>query len=340
MADHKGPVLVIGATGQQGGATAKHLLERDQTVYALVRDPDSQAAYALQRAGASLVVGDLDDPASLRTAMEGMHGVFLVLTMMAGPKISPAGVIAEERRGKAVADLARESGVEHLVYSSLNGADAHSGIPYYESKARIEEHIHALGLPATILRPVSFMDNFATYNRPVMVDRELVVSLAVGPELPMQLISVHDIGAFAAIAFERPDRFLGQTVEIAGDVLTPPQIAETFGRVCGLPARFRQTPIEQIRAFDPQLAQMFTFFNEHPSELSDLSALRAEHPELMRLETWLRTTAWKPYVLFKVALCKSTSTATVALTCTGRSCRSSGPALASRFCITLRERRK
>jgi uncharacterized protein YbjT (DUF2867 family) len=294
MADHKGPVLVIGATGQQGCAAAQHLLEPDRTVRALVRDPDSPAANTLQRAGANLVVGDLDDPTSLRTAMEGAHGVFLVLTMMVGPKISPEGVVAEERRGKVVADLARESGIEHLVYSSLNGASARSGIPYYESKARIEEHIHALRLPATILRPVSFMDNFATYNRPVLEDRELVVSLAVRPELPMQLISVRDIGAFAAIALDRPDQFLGRTVEIAGDVLTPPQIAETLGRVCGLPARFRQTPIEQIRAFDAQLAQMFTFFNEYPSELSDLSALRAEHPGLMRLETWLRATGWKP----------------------------------------------
>ena len=294
MADHKETVLVIGVTGQQGGATARHLLERGRTVRALVRDPDAPAARALRRAGADLVVGDLDDPASLRAAMGGAHGVFLVLTMMVGPRISPEGVVAEERRGKTVADLAREAGVEHLVYSSLNGASARSGIPYYESKARIEEHIHALGLPATILRPVSFMDNFATYNRPVLDDGELVVSLAVRPELPMQLISVRDIGAFAAIAFDRPDQFVGRTVEIAGDVLKPPQIAETFGRVCGLPAHFRQTPIEQVRAFDVQLAQMFTFFNEHPSELADLSALRAQHPGLMRLETWLRETGWKP----------------------------------------------
>jgi uncharacterized protein YbjT (DUF2867 family) len=294
MAGHKGQVLVIGATGRQGGATARHLLERGQMVRALVRDPDAPAASALRREGASLVAGDLDDPASLRMAMDGVHGVFLMLTMMAGPRISPEGVVAEQRRGKAVADFAQEAGVGHLVYSSLNGAGAHSGIPYYESKARIEEHIHALGLPATILRPVSFMENFATYNRPVLDDGELVVSLAVRPEVPMQLISVRDIGAFAAITLDRPDQFLGRTVEIAGDVLTPSQIAETFGRVCGLPARFRQTSIEQIRAYDPQLAQMFTFFNEHPSELADLSALRAEHPDLMRLETWLRTTGWKP----------------------------------------------
>jgi len=294
MADHTAPVLVIGATGQQGGATARHLLQRGRPVRALVRDPHSPAAGALREAGASLVAGDLDDPASLRAAMDGVHGVFLVLTMMAGPRISPEGVIAEERRGKAVADLARESRVGHLVYSSINGAGARSGIPYYESKARIEEHIHALGIPATILRPVFFMDNFATYNRPLLQDGELVVGLAVRPDLPVQLISVRDIGAFAAIAFARPGEFLGRTVEIAGDILTPPQIAAAFSRACGLPARFRQTPIEQVRAFDPQLAQMFSFFNDHPSGLTDLPALRAEHPDLMRLETWLRATEWKP----------------------------------------------
>jgi uncharacterized protein YbjT (DUF2867 family) len=294
MSDPHEPVLVIGATGRQGGATARQLLDRGRAVRALVRDPGSSAAKTLERAGADLVAGDLDDPASLREAMAGARGVFLVLTMMAGPRISPEGVLAEERRGKLVADLVGESGARHLVYSSLNGTDAHSGIPYYESKARIEEHIRAAGLPATILRPVSFMDNFATYNRPVLDGGELVVSLAVRPELPMQLISVHDIGAFAAIAFDRPEQFLGRTVEIAGDVLTPVQIAETFGRVCGLPARFHQTPIEQIRAFDEQLAQMFTFFDTHPSEPADLARLRADHPGLMRLDTWLRTTGWKP----------------------------------------------
>lgn len=294
MTDSSGAVLVIGATGQQGGAAARHLLERGRAVHALVRDEGAPKAKALHEAGATLVTGDLDDPASLSTAMRDVSGVFLVLTMMEGPRISPEGVIAEERRGKSVVDLAAEAGVEHLVYSSLGGAGAGSGIPYYESKTAIEERIHERGLPATILRPVSFMDNFATYNRPAMLDGELVLSLAVRPELPMQMIAVRDIGAFAAIAFERPREFLGRTLDIAGDALTPPQIAETFGSVTGLPARSRQTPIEQLRAFDTQLAQMFTYFNEHPSPMADFPSLREVHPELMSLETWLRTTGWKP----------------------------------------------
>ncbi|KOU61536.1 NmrA family transcriptional regulator [Streptomyces sp. MMG1533] len=294
MADRRGQVLVIGATGQQGGATARQLLERGRPVKALVRDPHSPPARALRAAGADLVVGDLDDPVSLRKAMRGSQGVFLVLTMMVGPRISPEGVVAEERRGKAVADLAGELGIEHLVYSSLNGAAAHSGIPYYESKRRIEEHLRSLGLPATILRPVSFMDNFATYNRPVLENGELVLGLAVRPQIPMPLIAVRDIGAFAAIAFDRPEHFLGRTVEIAGDILTPPLIAETLGRHCGLPARLRQVPVEQIRAFDEQLAKMFEFFNERPAPVPDIAALREHHPGLMTLGAWLRSTGWKP----------------------------------------------
>ncbi|MEU3462815.1 NmrA/HSCARG family protein [Streptomyces sp. NPDC006733] len=294
MAGQQGSVLVIGATGQQGGATARALLDRGRPVRALVRDPASHPAQALAGAGADLVVGDLDDPASLRSALRGVRGVFLVLTMMAGPRISPEGVLAEERRGRAVAELAAELGIEHLVYTSLNGTDAGSGIPYYESKRRIEEHLASLAVPATVLRPVSFMDNFATYNRPALLDGELAVGLAVRPEAPMSLIAVRDIGTFAAIAFDRPDRFFGRTVVIAGDTLTPAQIAETFGRHCGLPARFRQVPVEQIRAFDEQLGQMFAFFDEHPAASPDLDALRAEHPDLLTLESWLRTTQWKP----------------------------------------------
>ena len=293
MPDRGGPVLVIGATGHQGGAAARALLERGWEVNALVRQPDSAAAGALREAGAALVTGDLDDPASLSAAMQGVRGVFLALTMMSGPKVTMDGVAAEERRGRAVVKLAQESGIEHLVYSSINGASAHSQIPYYESKARIEADIHALAVPATILRPVSFMDNFATYSRPVLAEGTLVVNLAVPPELPLQLVAVRDIGAFAAIAFERPGDFLGRTLPIAGDILTPPQIADVFARVCARPAVFRQTPIEQVRAFDPQVAQMFAFFNEHPTEPADLAALRADHPDLMRLEPWLRATAWK-----------------------------------------------
>ncbi len=201
---------------------------------------------------------------------------------------------AEERRGKAVADIAKEAGTGHLVYGSISGADLHTGIAHVESKGRIEEHIEALGLPATILRPVSFMENFASYNRPVMAGGELVVSLALCPETPLQLIATRDIGILAAIAIDQPGRFLGQHIEIAADKLTGPAIADTFGRACNVPARFQQVPIDQLRGFDAEVAKMFAWLKERAIDGPDIATLRALHPGLMTLQTWVRQAGWKP----------------------------------------------
>jgi uncharacterized protein YbjT (DUF2867 family) len=294
MADRAGPVLVIGATGQQGGAAARALLERGRAVRALVRDESKPAARRLRDAGASLVIGDLDDPGSVRAAMSSVSGVFLALTMMTGPRVTLDGVAAEVRRGQAVAGLASEAGVPHLVYSSISSAGDHTGIPHVESKARIEERIGELGLPATILRPVSFMDNFASLNRPVLDDGELVVGLPLRPQTRLPLVATRDIGVFAALAFGDPQRYTGRRIQVAGDCLAGPQIAAVFGRVCGRPARFRPVPIGQVREFDEQVARMFEWMDSRPSGEPDLAALRADHPGLMTLEAWLRATGRPP----------------------------------------------
>jgi uncharacterized protein YbjT (DUF2867 family) len=288
------PVLVIGATGQQGSATARALLERGHAVRALVRDENKTAARLLREAGASLVAGDLDDPGSVREAMSSVSGVFLALTMMTGPRVTPEGVAAEERRGKTVASLASEAGIRHLVYSSIGGSGQHTGIPHIESKTRIEEHIRALGLPATILQPASFMDNFVSFNRPVLDGGDVVVSLALRPQTRLPLVATRDIGVFAAIAFERPARYLGRRVPVAGDCLTGPEIADEFGAACGLPGRFRQLPIEQLRGFDPEVARMFEWMDAREGDEPDRAALRAEHPGLLTLRDWLRAVGWKP----------------------------------------------
>jgi uncharacterized protein YbjT (DUF2867 family) len=294
MPERTGPILVTGATGQQGGAAAHALLERGFEVRALVRDENKPAARQLADAGAALAVGDLDDPASLRSALQSVRGVFLVLTMMTGPRITPEGVAAEERRGRAVVSLASELGVDHLVYSSVGGAGQHTGIPHLESKTRIEEHIRALGLPATVIRPALFMDNFAAFNRPALDHGELVVSLALRPQIRLPLIATRDIGVFAAIAFGHPERYLGEIVPLAGDCLTGPQIADSFAGATGMPARFRQLPIEQLRAFDPDVAMMFEWLDQRETSEPDLAALRAEYPGLMNLADWLRVTGWQP----------------------------------------------
>ncbi|MEU7744357.1 NmrA/HSCARG family protein [Nonomuraea sp. NPDC049158] len=294
MSDQNGPILVIGATGQQGSGAVRELLDRGRAVHAFVRDTDASAAKTLREAGAELIVGDLDDPASLRAAMRGVHGVFLVLTMLEGRKVTAGGIAAEARRGRSVVDIARESSVGHLVYSSVSGADRDTGIPYYANKLMIEQYIAEVAVPATILRPFFFMDNFTTLTRPVLGDGEVVLSLALRPETRLPLIATRDIGAFAAIAFEHPDRFLGRTLKIAGDELSAAEMAEAFGRVTGLPARFQQLPIEHVRAFDEQVAKSFEWFDQGAVQAPDFAELRAEHPGLMTLDSYLRTTGWRP----------------------------------------------
>lgn len=290
MTNHPGPVLVIGATGQQGGAAARSLLHRGWDVHALVRDPDRPVAVQLQRAGAKLVRGNLDDAGSLRSAMAGVHGVFLMLTMMSGANVTGEGVVAEERRGRLVVELAVEAGVRHLVYSSVAGADRNTGIPHLENKGRIETCLRALGPPATILRPAFFMENFTTYGRPTTVDGGLVVNLALRPDTPLQLITTRDIGEFAAIAFDDPEAYLGRQLVIAGDELSGTEIAARFGAAYGVPARFSQTPIDRLRAFDEEVARMFEWFDSGDTERADIAGLRAAHPQLMTMQQWLDAT--------------------------------------------------
>jgi len=282
-----GAILVLGGTGRQGGATARELLRRGRTVHALVRDPGKPEAQALAAAGAVLVHGDLDDEASLAAAMTGVHGVFSVQTFR-----TPGGVATEQRQGKAVADAAARTGVGHVVYSSVGGAERANGVDHFASKWQIEQHIQQLGVPATILRPTMFHEVFHDTG-PRLADGQLVLGLWLRPEVPLQLIATSDIGAFAADAFEDPDTWLGRQVEIAGDELTGPEMAAAFGRVSGLPTRYEQLPIGQLRVVRPDLAAMFDFFNDGGYR-ADLPALRRTRPNLVSLEAFLRSTWTAP----------------------------------------------
>ncbi|MEU0360287.1 NmrA/HSCARG family protein [Streptomyces cyaneofuscatus] len=269
MTDQK-IILVLGGTGNQGGATARELLSRGWSVRALVRDPDKPEAQALKELGAALVRGDLEDVASLRAAAEGVYGIFSVQALA----YEPETLAAEVRHGKAIADVAKEAGVTHFVYSSVGGAERETGIDHFESKAEIERHIKALGLPATILRPVFFMNNLLHFAD---VEGERVMSLPVKPDKPMQFIASDDIGVFAADAFDRPAEFIGREIELAGDEITFPQVAEVYERITGTPSRLEATPIEE---------RMFEWFAEEGYQ-ADIPALRELHPGLLTFEQFL-----------------------------------------------------
>jgi uncharacterized protein YbjT (DUF2867 family) len=280
---HQHIILVSGATGQQGGAVARHLLRHGFQVRALTRRLEQAAARALADQGAQVVQGDFEDRASLARALEGAYGAYSV------QDVATAGVEREIAQGKAFADAARDAHVKHLVYSSVGAAERNTGIPHFDSKWEIEEHIRSLGLSATILRPVFFMNNWAGLKDAILGGK---LPQPLGPETVLQQIAVDDIGAFAALAFANPDDWIGRAIEIAGDEATMTQAAETFSAVLGRKVEYVQVPWE---AFRKQAGEEFTVMYrwfESDGYKADIEALRKMHPAMKRLKAFLREQDW------------------------------------------------
>jgi uncharacterized protein YbjT (DUF2867 family) len=279
------PILVTGATGQQGGGVARELLRRGHSVRVLVRDPEAPGARELAALGALPVRGDLDDAEALRAAVAGTRGVFSV------QPLSPDDPEAEVRRGIAVADAVhRAEGVEHLVYASVGGAERNSGIPHFETKWRVEQHIRELGLPATVLRPVFFMTNFGFFG-PSWQEGRLVYGNFVDLDRTLQMIDPADVGWFAAEAFENPGEYVGRAIELAGDELTAQQIAEEFAAVAGTPVTAVRLPDSELEKWGEDGVRMYGWFNG-PGYAADLPALRRSAPGLRTARDWLRESGW------------------------------------------------
>lgn len=277
---HGGVFGVVGATGQQGGAVARALLDAGVTVRALVRDTGSAAARRLADAGAVLAPADLDDASNLRAALTGLDGLFAMTTMTGAD-----GTEGEVRHGRAIGAAAREAGVVHVVYSSVGGAERGTGIPHFESKRRVEEYLAELGLSTTVVRPTFFMDNFAS-SGPRQEDGVLVLRSPLASGVPLQMVAVDDIGAVAAAALLDPVAVAGGSVEIAGDELTGEQIAAAFGTWAGKPARFEPLPLD-VLSENEDMHAMFSWFRHLPAYRADFAATRTLSPDVQDFATWL-----------------------------------------------------
>lgn len=230
-------ILVTGATGKQGGAVARGLIKRGHTVRALTRKPDGAAAKALADAGARIVVGALEDRASLDRAVAGTDAVFSMGTPFEqGPDV-------EVQQGVTVADAAKAAGA-YLVYTSVASADRATGVPHFESKYRVEQHIRSSGAKAAIIAPVYFMEN--VYFAADQV-RGGVYATPLKPGRKLAQIAVDDIAQCAIVALEDPARFAGTRFDLAGDEVSGDDAVATLTRVTGRPFSYFQIPMEMIR---------------------------------------------------------------------------------------------
>lgn len=283
-----GLVLVSGATGQQGGAVAEELLDAGWAVRAMTRHPESDKGRALASRGAEVVRADLDDEASLRQALEGVWGALAVQNTW------EAGVEQEEEQGKRFARVAKEAGVQHLVYQSVGSAHRQTGIPHFDNKWRVEETIRALGFPSfVVMRPVYFMENLLSPWVKPYLDQD---TLAIGmkPETRLQMIAVSDIGTYGLRAFERHEAVNGRAFDLAGDELTGPEMAEVLSDVTGRTINFYSVPIEDVRKGSEEFAVMLEWF-DRVGYNADIQATAAElDVQPTRFREWADRQDWSP----------------------------------------------
>jgi len=270
-------VLITGATGKQGGATARALAGKGFKIRAMTRKPESDAAKAVAATGADIVQGDLNDPSSLRSALNGSWGVFAVQNTW------EAGVAGEEEQGKRIANFAKEAGVRHYVYTSVGSAHRKTGIPHFDNKSRIEDTVRGLKFPShVILRPVFFMENLTS---PWFLNGDNLYA-ALAPTTRLQMIAVDDIGQYVALAFADAAKLNRREIDIAGDERTMPETAAALSKGLGRTITFVQIPISEVRKNSEDFAMMLEWF-ERVGYNVDIQAIEREfgiHPTT--LETW------------------------------------------------------
>ncbi|WP_321861582.1 NmrA/HSCARG family protein [Burkholderia cenocepacia] len=219
-------ILVTGATGRVGRQLVRQLVDRGADVRVLVRDP----AKADFPAAVTVAQGDMLDVDALRAAFSGVRTLFL-LNGVAGDEFTQALIVL---------NVAREAGIERVVYLSVLHADRFANVPHFAVKFGAERMIEQMGFSATILRPAYFMDNDAAV-------KDVIVGHGVYP-MPIggkgiAMIDVRDIAEVAASELIRrndaPGKLPGETLNLVGpDTLTGAQLASIWSDTLGRPVAY------------------------------------------------------------------------------------------------------
>ena len=281
--DMKRTIVVCGATGQQGTAVVDALLSTGRyRVRAMTRDVSSVKARDMATRGCELVAADMADPKMLERAMDGAYGVFSVQTPFGGRHAQHE---KETQYGKNVIDAAKAMNVRHLVYSSVASADRAPRVAHFHSKALIEQHLTASGVPYTILRPATFMENWLHGSGSI---RHGKIMGMPSNETKNYYVAVSDIGVFAEMAFSYPEDNLGRTIELAGDWVDGRDLCLIFNRISPQNSPFKYVPVSRmmLKMAAPDIANMAKWMDETGFQHIDMDSLRRRHPGLRTVEMW------------------------------------------------------
>jgi uncharacterized protein YbjT (DUF2867 family) len=309
-------IAVVGATGSQGGGLVQAILadpEQRFAVRALTRSAQSEKSRALVAAGAEVVEADLDDEASLRKAFDGAHGAYVVTNYWVErtPEEEAARTRAEMELEQAdnAARAAKEAGVAHVIWSTLEDTRTHFGetdrvpslddgrykVPHFDAKGEANELFAKYGVPTTLLQTTFYFEAIKQGMGPVRdEDGKLILTLPMADQ-PLSGIAAEDIGKTALGVFKRGDEFIGKTVSIAGDHLTGKEYAAALSDVLGEQVTYQPHTWDEFRQLGfpmaVEMANMFQYYAEDSARFTgdrDLTLVRELNPNLQSFETWLK----------------------------------------------------
>jgi uncharacterized protein YbjT (DUF2867 family) len=304
-------ITVIGATGAQGGALVRAILadpSRRFRARAITRNPDGEKARALAAAGAEVVGADADDPSTLDAAFAGADAAFLVTNFW--EHFSAEREIVQAR---SMAEAAKRAGVGHVVWSTLEDTrrwvpldddrmptlHGKYKVPHFDGKGEADAIFRDLGVPTTFLLTSFFWENFIHFGSGPqrMPDGSLVIVNPMG-EAKLPGIGVEDIGKSAFGIFAAGDRFIGETVGIAGEHLTGAEMAAAMSDALGQAIGYFAMAPEAYRALGfpgaDDLGNMFQVkrdFNDDFVRPRSVEDTRKLNPGTQDFRTWLQANA-------------------------------------------------
>ena len=270
-------LVILGATGQQGGSVASFVLSSPSLssrykIRAITRDPTQPAAVALRAQGAEIVQADLDDPASLTRALAGAHTVFIATCT-----IYDAHAKAREvRQGKAAADAAVAAGAAYIIYSTEVHCEVLTHgrhvVPAYDSRGEVEAYIRRLPVKSAFFAPGAFMQNLVGYSAPRALGAEHPGVYAIANIFPGDVVFpwidvVADTGRFVGAILADLEGFAGRTLYAASGLHSYDEVAAKMSALTGKTVRYVVVPEEVFRGFLPEMARgpvvsMFRFVEE------------------------------------------------------------------------------
>ena len=265
MAAKAGHVLVIGAERHQGSAVLRHVGDLGLEAQAIPDGRGESEAHGLS--GHHAERSCLEDRAALEEAFRGALGLFLVLD---DPQSGPEERL---RQGRAIADAAVATGLRHVVYAAATGPDHHQ--VSCDRSSDIADYFRSLQVPLTVLRPTTVMEEIPWYwlSR---YGSDLVLATPFEAHDRLPLIALDDVAALAATALALPGEFVDKTIDIAGDVSSPGDIAALLSAELRQPVSYSQVQVEGVFMYPAA-----------SSATSDIEWLRAVYPRLQTLRSWL-----------------------------------------------------